>query len=184
VSYSQAGQLPAHQYCFVDASFISRGTGWIPCVWFGLVSIPGRAWGCTVMLECGAVYRAIPPHALAFNEIAEPIWPITRAQRWDCYGREFSTIEYTYLRGLNVEANVRGKILNGEYLFTAAPIDDGFSRKPEQAKEFSFIKLDNWRLTIQPTDKLLFHETSFAEPKWPTDLVSISEVYSCEDLEP
>lgn len=184
MTYSQAGQLSAHQYCMVDAAFISRGTGWIPCVWFGLVSIPGRAWGCTVMLECGAVYRAIPPHALAFSTDAEPDWPIKRAQRWDCYGREFSIIEYTYLRGLNVEANVGGKILEGEYLFTAAPIDDGFSRKPEQAKEFMFIKLYNGRITIQPTDKVLFHEKSFVEPKWPTDLVSISQVYSCEDIKP
>lgn len=181
MSYSQAGQLPSHLYCMVDAAFISRGTGWIPCVWFGLVSIPGRAWGCTVMLECGAVYRAIPPHAIAFSETAEPDWPIKRAQRWDCYGREFSTIEYTYLRGLNVEAKAGDVLCKGEYLFTAAPIDDGFSRQPEQAKEFMFIRLDNGRLTIQPTDKVLFHDLSFAEPKWPTELVALKQVYSCEE---
>lgn len=181
MSYSQAGQLPTHQYCSVDLAFISKQTGFAPCVWFGLVSIPGRAWGCTVMLECGAVYRAVPPHALAFRADAEPVWKIDNAQRWDCYGREFATIEYTYLRGVNVEVKAGKVLCHGEYLFTAAPIDDGFSRQPEQAKEFMFIRLDNGRLTIQPTDKVLFHELSFAEPKWPTELVSISEVYSCEE---
>ena len=180
MTYSQAGQLPHHQYCLVDASFISSRTGFIPCVWFGLVSIPGRMWGCTIMLQCGAVYRAVPPHALAFQENPELDWRVDHAQRWDCYGSEFSTIEYTYLRGVGVIAkNCDGESF-GEYLFTVAPIDDGFSRHPEQAKEFMFIKLDNGRLTIQPTDKVLFCDDSFATPEWPTDLKTTTEIYSCE----
>jgi len=134
-------------------------------------------WGCTIMLECGAVYRAVPPHALAFYENPEPDWAPQQAQRWDCYGREFSTIEYTYLRGMGAIAN--GEFM-GEYLFTAAPIDDGFSRYPEQAKEFCFIKLNNGRLTIQPTDKVLFTDASFVTPEWPTDFKTTTEIYSCE----
>ena len=180
MTYSQAGQLPHHQYCFVDARFISSGTGFVPCVWFGLVSIPGRMWGCTIMLECGAVYRAVPPHALAFHPTPELNWHLDHAQRWDCYGREFSTIEYTYLRGMGAIAkNCDGELL-GEYIFTAAPIDDGFSRYPEQAKEFMFIKLDIGRLTIQPTDKVLFIDPSFVTPQWPKDLKTTTETYSCE----
>jgi hypothetical protein len=180
MTFSQSGQLPHHQYCLVDARFISSGTGFIPCVWFGLVSIPGRMWGCTIMLECGAVYRAVPPHAIAFNDNPEPDWRIEHAQRWDCYGREFSAIEYTYLRGVSVEAKAGNLLRTGEYLFTAAPIDDGFSRHPEQAKEFCFIKLNNGRLTIQPTDKVLFCDRSFVSPKWPTDLKATTEIFSCE----
>ena len=180
MTYSQAGQIPYHQYCFVDTSFISSRTGFVPCVWFGLVSIPGRMWGCTIMLQCGAVYRAVPPHALAFNPNPELDWRVDHAQRWDCYSREFSTIEYTYLRGVGVIAkNCDGESF-GEYLFTAAPIDDGFSRHPEQAKEFCFIKLNNGRLTIQPTDKVLFCDDSFATPEWPKDLKTTTEIYSCE----
>ena len=180
MTYSQSGQLPTHQYCFVDASFISSGTGFVPCVWFGLVSIPGRMWGCTIMLECGAVYRAVPPHALAFQENPELDWRVDHAQRWDCYGSDFTTIEYTYLRGVGVIAKNCDGGFSGEYLFTAAPIDDGFSRHPEQAKEFCFIKLNNGRLTIQPTDKVLFCDDSFATPAWPTDLKTTIETYSCE----
>jgi hypothetical protein len=138
-------------------------------------------WGCTIMLECGAVYRAVPPHALAFQENPNPLWGDANAQTWDCYGRDFSTIEYTYLRGLTVDSkDIDGCEHRGEYLFTVAPIDDGFSRYPEQAKEFMFIKLDNGRLTIQPTDKVLFHDSSFVTPQWPTDLKTTTETYSCE----
>ena len=180
MTYSQSGQLPTHQYCFVDASFISSRTGFIPCVWFGLVSIPGRMWGCTILLECGAVYRAVPPHAIAFDPQPETEWTAQQAQRWDCYGREFSTIEYTYLRGMGVIAKNCDGGFSGEYLFTAAPIDDGFSRYPEQAKEFMFIRTDGGRLTIQPTDMVLFHDASFATPEWPTDLKTTTEIYSCE----
>ena len=181
MTYSQSGQLPTHQYCFVDASFISSRTGFIPCVWFGLVSIPGRMWGCTIMLECGAVYRAVPPHALAFQENPNPFWNDANAQTWDCYSRDFSTIEYTYLRGVTVESKDLDECKHkGEYLFTAAPIDDGFSRYPEQAKEFMFIRTDGGRLTIQPTDMVLFHDASFATPEWPKDLKTTTEIYSCE----
>ena len=180
MTFSQSGQLPHHQYCLVDARFISSGTGFIPCVWFGLVSIPGRMWGCTIMLECGAVYRAVPPHAIAFHPQPESIWQPDHAQRWDCYGTQFSTIEYTYLRGMEVAAKNCDGEFQGEYLFTAAPIDDGFSRYPEQAKEFCFIKLNNGRLTIQPTDKVLFCDRSFGSTKWPAGLKTTIEVYSCE----
>jgi len=180
MTYSQAGQLPQHQYCWVDLSFISDQIGLARCVWFGLVSIPGRVWGCTIMLECGAVYRAVPPHALAFTENPEPDWRIEHAQRWDCYSREFTTIEYTYLRGVRVEAKAGDLLRIGQYLFTVAPIDDGFSRHPEQAKEFMFIQLDNGRLTIQSTDKVLFCDRSFVTPEWPTNLKTTTEIYSCE----
>ena len=178
--YSQSGQLPVHRYCYVDASFISDDQGFIPCIWFGLVSVPGRMWGCTIMLESGAIYRAVAPHAIAFKENPEPDWIEPYSQRWDCYGTEFSTIEYTYLRGLTVHTRCKDKYRTGEYLFTAVPIDDGFSRHPEQAKEFMFIKLDNGRLTIQPTDKVLFIDGSFTNAEWPTNLRTTDKVYKCE----
>ena len=179
--YSQAGQLPHHQYCFVEASFLGlSGAAFIPCVWFGLVSIPGRMWGCTIMLECGAVYRAVPPHAITFSSDPELEWTPQQAQRWDCYGTDFTTIEYTFLRGLECQVKCADQIITGDYLFTAAPIGDGFSRYPEQAKEFCFMQLDNGRLTIQPTDKVLFCDRSFVTPEWPTDLKTTTEIYSCE----
>ena len=178
--YSQAGQLPVHQYCYVDASFISDDEGFLPCIWFGLVSIPGRMWGCTIMLESGAVYRAVPPHAIAFDSGSNIFWTSQEAQRWDCYGTEFSTIEYTFLRGLECRVKCSDSIVEGEYLFTAAPIGDSWSRQPNQAKEFMFIKTDGHRLTIQPTDKVIFIEKSFTETEWPVGLKTTDTIYTCE----
>ena len=68
----------------------------------------------------------------------------------------------------------------GDYLFSVAPADDGFSAEPGQNKEFTFIALDNGRLTIQPTDYVLFADKSFTTPQWPTVMKRQREVYSCE----
>ncbi len=188
--FSLLGELPRHQYCYVDSAFTHREPiGFVPALWYGLVSIRGRAWGLTVLLESGAVYRNLPPHAIAFERDAPP-WGIKDAQRWDVYGRDFTTIEYTYLQNLVVMAHVNeggeSKNMPGSYLFTVGPIGDGFSAFPEQAKEFSFIKLDNGRLTIQPTNHLIFRERSFTKNDrmvFPLkDLKRQFEIFSCEKL--
>ena len=55
--YTLVGEI-GHRYVFVDASFTHKdGIGFIPAVWYGLVSYPGRAWGCTVLLESGTRVR-------------------------------------------------------------------------------------------------------------------------------
>ena len=77
---------------------------------------------------------------------------------------------------------VKTKNNHGVYLFTAAFIDDGFTRAPDQQKEFSFIELeDSGRLTIQPTNRILFEDRSFTvDTGPPKDLVTQTEVWSCE----
>jgi hypothetical protein len=132
------------------------------------------------MLECGAVYRAVPPHALAFDLQPDLIWSKQNAQRWDCYGTDFTAIEYTFLRGLECKVKCDDLVTTGDYLFTAAPIGDSWSRQPNQAKEFMFIRTEGERLTIQPTDKVVFIEKSFTETEWPTDLKTTTEIYTCE----
>ena len=169
--------LPHHKYVWVESSFIrTNGVGFEPAVWFGLVSQYGRAWGLNVMLECGAVYRSLPPHAVAFRKDPEP-WTVTDAQMWDCYADKFQLHEYTYLR----EARVKTKHHDGTYLFTAAFIEDAFTRTPEQGKEFSFIELENGRLTIQPTNRTLFEDKSFTvDMGVPKDLMTQTRTWSCE----
>lgn len=177
-----SGSLPAHVYCHVERSFVRTGSpdGMEPCVWFGLRAYAGRAWGCHVLLECGAVVRDLPLHALAQHDEAEP-WTLEAAQHWDCYGDQFSLVRYAYLQGLEARAKCGPAEQLGEYLFTACPLGDGFSAQPEQSKEFMFLALRNGRYAAQPTNRVLFIERSFTEPSsWPTDIQRQSEVWSCE----
>lgn len=183
--YTGIGQLPVHRYVWVDSLYTHvEPQGFLPAVWFGLVSIPNRMFGCTVLLGSGACYRNVPPMALATRPLPEPVWTAKDAQRWDCYGTAFATMDYAYLRELDVDVRTNGRIHAGSYLFSVAPLEDGFSRAPEQAKEFTWIALDNGRLTVQPTNHVRFRETSFtddppAEP-FPTGLRRQAEVFSCE----
>lgn len=70
----------------------------------------------------------------------------------------------------------------GTYLFTVAPVGDGFSDTPEQSKEFTFVKLDFGRYTVQPTDRIMFEDKSFTTHKWewPSGFKRQTETYSCE----
>lgn len=182
--YHLVGELPRHLYVYVDSAFTHKEPqGFIPAVWYGLVSYPGRLWGCTCLLENGAVYRNIPVHAIAFNERPKPTWTPKEAQAWDCYGNQFTTIEYRYLSGLECQVKASDiETIYGDYLFTAAPIGDGFSANPEQAKEFMFIQLRNGRLTVRPTNHVVITEKSFTGEveEWPKGLQVQTKVWSCE----
>jgi hypothetical protein len=155
-----SASLPHHQYCYVDRQFTRGVAGVEIAVWFAVRAHYGRSWQCHVMLECGAVYRDLPPHAISFTETLEP-WTVNQAQLWNVYSTRFSLIRYDYLVGLDCICAVRGDKLEGAYLFTAVPEGDGFTERPEQAKEFMFVRLDNGRVTILPTNKIVFNEPSF-----------------------
>jgi hypothetical protein len=120
------------------------------------------------MLECGAVWRSVPPHALAFSVDPEPAWTLEDTQVWDCYGDQFSVIRYDYLNSQRAE--IRSTREFGRYLFTAIPMNDGYTMHPSQSKEFMFIELDNGRLCIMPTNELRFHDKSYTEGDWPTNI--------------
>ena len=173
-----SASLPHHQYVWVDQSFIREGgSGWEQAVWFGLHSHPGRAWGCHVMLECGAVYRGLPPHALAVDDKPDD-WTLPQAQMWDCYGTQFSLLRYRVLIGLQARAT------NGilcDYLFTAVPIGDGYSEHPSQSKEFMFMRTKGERLLILPTNKLRFIDKSFTAEVERPRLKLADTVWSCEE---
>lgn len=180
--YSGSGDLPKHIYCFVDSKFIRTNSkdfflDYEPCVWFGIRSWPGRAWGCHIMLECGAIYRDVPPHAISFSSNPHTDnWCLKNAQRWNCYGTQFSTIEYTFLQGLSLYTREQ----KGKYLFTAVPLNDGYTEAPEQAKEFVFCHLANDRLAILPTNMILFEDRSFGKPEWPSNLKLATQKWSAE----
>lgn len=171
--------LPYHIYGYVDKQFLTNfhETGTEPAVWFGLLTPANRALGLTVMLECGAVYRGLPPHAWMFSPGAPEVG-IDECQAWDCFGGAAQLIEYQYLRELPVKILENEK--QGSYLFTLEWAEDGFSRYPGQTKCFHAIELDEGTLTFQPNNHLLWHESSFTRPQVPTWLRRSPVVYGVE----
>ena len=182
MNYTKIGALPTHRYIWVDSEYThEKPEGLVEAMWVGLTSIPGRAWGINVILrDGGALYRNIPPHAVAFSSSSLIDWDISDAQLWDCYSYNFSILQNPIMREMEVSVKIKKEtILYGQYLFSATHLHDGWSDSPDQDKEFIFIKLDNGRLTIQPTNKVLFIDRSFSTPTIPK-LKLQEQIYYCE----
>ena len=183
--YTLVGQLPLHQYVHVDTAFTHRApeVSSIPAIWFGLVSYPGRAWGCSVLLENGAVYRNLPIHALAHTREGLSVpWTPKDAQHWDCYGTQFTTLAYDTLRGLECLAKTADVQQSGAYVCTIAPVGDAYSAVPAQSKELVLIALENGRYTLQPTDRVVVRDVSFTTGQlaFPRGLKRQEESWSAE----
>ena len=179
--FSKIAPLPTHRYVLVDSSFTHKTPcGLVEGMWVGVTSIPSRAWGINVILrDGGALYRNLPPHSIGFHS-EDFGWTIQQAQLWDCYSYHFTIVQSPILRGLRMRAKVKGELLTGEYLFHVTHVDDGWSDSPDQDKEFYFIKLDNGRLTIQPTNRITFIDASFIVNDKLPELKLSETIYSCE----
>jgi hypothetical protein len=182
MNYTKIGALPTHRYIWIDSEYThAEPCGLVEAMWVGLTAIPGRAWGINVILrDGGALYRNIPPHAVAFSLEALPYWDIKDAQLWDCYSYGFTVLQNPILRGLEVSVKVKDSVLYGEYLFSVTHLHDGWSDSPDQDKEFIFVQLDYGRLTIQPTNRVRFIDRSYVTDTLPK-LKLQTEIYSCEE---
>ena len=179
--FTKIAHIPRQQYVWVDSRFTHvEPCGWVEAIWVGVTSIPARAWGINVLLrDGGALYRNLPPHAISFSQKVV-FWRLQEAQLWDCYAFNFTLLENDNLSGLRVSAMLKTGKYTGEYLFSAAHIDDAYSMTPEQDKEFLFIRLENARLTIQPTNRVAFIDRSFIINSEMPKLKLTTETYSCE----
>lgn len=185
--YTSIGNIPKHQYVYVDSNLTHKeDLGMIPAIWFGLVSHPGRIWGCNVLLECGAIYRNVPIFGISCQKVPDRKRYIAEYQRWNCYGKQFTTLEYTYFHGLQMsrlDSKTKKIAENGIYIFTASHVDDGFSEEPSQAKEFHFCySIEDGRVFVMPTDLLVVHDDSFVEMNFEqmSKLKNQIVFYTCE----
>lgn len=180
--YSKIGNIPKHRYIWIDSRFTHKEPcGFVEAMWIGITSIPARTWGINVILrEGGAMYRNIPPNAVSFDKETSLSWSIGDSQLWDCYSYDFTILENPHLRGMRMQTKIGNSLYLGEYLFSVTHLNDGWSDTPEQDKEFFFIKLNNGRMTIQPTNRSVFIDPSFIETDKIPSLKLHETIYSCE----
>lgn len=176
---THVADIPKPFYAYVRAEFLydqESGHGeYVPCLVYGLSSLPGRAWGLSVMLDNGALVQHLPVSAITFTEEPTKNYPLDYLQVWACYGWDFATHEYLALSEMPVKVYMKGGVWEtGRYLFTAAPYDDYFAMAPDQHKHFNFVKLDCGLLCAMPGNRMMVWDSSFVtfpkeRPKYKTN---------------
>jgi hypothetical protein len=155
---------------FVDNKYLGLEDGVTEAYWYGITSIPGRQFLCHVMLYNGSNWYGLPLVALSTKPSHSG--SIADSQAYDCFSYDIACIRFNFLR------DQRARILasDGTYLFTVISHDhDGhapFAEYPEQAKTFTFLALDDGRITCGPnnyitwTDKALYDEDKESQSKY------------------
>ena len=162
--------LPKHRYVWVSDSFVAREPEGklLPGIWFGVSSHPGRAFGCHVLLECGATVIDLPLHSPRWKEDAHlESMDLSQAVQWDSFGWNVEVFESSYLSGLDVSVLSEDHRLvtsTGTAWFALDWIDNGWSNYPEQHKWLWVVATASGDLMAVPQDRLLFSEASFTAP--------------------
>lgn len=165
--------LPRHRYVWVAPSFVLRADPDDPprpcvqAVWVGVSVTPGRALGCHVLLESGALVVDVPLHALR----AAHGWPgrvhLSDVVTWDCYGWDAEAWEPPYLSGLDADLLTREHTDSGDtgtLWFALDHVGDGYSLEPAQHKHLWIVhRHRDDALCLLPQDQLLVHEASFTD---------------------
>lgn len=160
--------LPTHRYVWVRDSYIyNKPTGaYVPAVWFGVSSHPGRSIGCHVLLENGATVIDLPLVALTHLDSAEKHPDIEEAVAWDAFGWDVQVYEPQYLSGLSVEMLKechRETLGTGDAWFAIDWIKNGWSSYPQQHKWLWIVAGEDGNLYAMPQDRVLFMEASFTD---------------------
>lgn len=170
--------VPTPFYALVrDEYLYDHQTGhgdFTPCLVYGLSSIPGRAWGLSVLLNNGALVQHLPISAISFTPEPEK-YPLDHLQVWACYGWNFATHQFSAFTEMAVKVYLKNGVWEtGRYLFTAAPYDDMYSNAPDQHKHFNFVQLDCGALASLPGNRMFIYDSSFVtipteRPKYKTN---------------
>jgi hypothetical protein len=166
--------LPTHRYVWVRNWFIynyAESKEYVPAVWFGMSSHPGRSLGCHVMLDNGATVIDLPLIALASRDLSSkdhvPAAPeLSRNVAWDCFGWQAEAYEPDYLSGMTacvLDERHNNIIEEGTAWFAVDWIENGWSHYPEQHKWLWIVSGDSGNFWAMPQDRLLFKEASFTD---------------------
>lgn len=163
--------LPRHRYVGVVPEFVLRAeslASLIPAVWVGVSVTPGRALGCHVLLENGALVVDVPLHALrARPGTAWTPVDLREAVAWDCFGWDAECWEPAYVSGLDAALLSPEHELTtqrGTLWFAVDHLTDGFALEPAQHKHLWVVhRHQDDALLLLPQDRLLIEERSFTD---------------------
>jgi hypothetical protein len=176
-------------HCSLRAEFLYNmrlGHGdLIPCVVFGVASIPTRALLWHAMLDNGAVIHRLPLSAFVHKVDAPPL-PLDHLQLWDCFSHHVSVIEYSYLRGLRCATILKDRVwYGGTYKFTIDWHSSPYADEPGEGghKCAHIIALNNGCFAAQPNNRMRWFEPAFVTKPFPErpDYVTNEHVWSVEN---
>lgn len=176
MSYLNANIPPIE--CFVRSNFLQNRVEWeetdryLPCVIFGVCSIPGKVPLFHFIMEDGGLWWRMPIHAFCWKENS-PLTELHQLVLWNSFSSYISVSIFDFMREKRMVYFDRNKKqCEGKYLFTLDwsaenpnILDVGFSEVPGQHKCGHFIKLDDGNFAIQPNNRLKLFEPSFVT-KW------------------
>lgn len=181
-------ELPRHRYVYVVPSFVLRPddlrTALIPAVWVGVSVTPGRALGCHVLLESGALVVDLPLHALRGAFVQWAPLKLSDVVAWDCYGWSAEIWEPSYLSGLScaiLSADHKHVTNRAKLWFAVDHVGDGFSLAPDQHKHLLVVeRQDDHALMLLPQDRLLIEEASFTVVEGIPEIRRQAQVWQAE----
>lgn len=181
---------------FVRSNFLQNRTEftkddvYLPCLIFGVSSVPHRAPLFHFILEDGGLWWRMPIHAFCWKEGSEQI-DLHQLVLWDSFSSYVSVFSFDYMREkrmLYVDRNRNEH--KGHYMFTLDwyaddpnTLDSGFSEIPGQHKCGHVIKLDNGNFAIQPNNRVRLFEPSYIT-KWGQNVIDRklnTHVWTVED---
>ena len=183
--------------CYVRTNFLQNRAEfdpkidyYLPCLIFGLSSVPHRVPLFHFILEDGGLWWRMPIHAFCWKDGAEQI-DLHQLVLWDSFSSYVSVFAFDFMREKRMLYTDRSRNEHkGHYLFTIDwsaddpnTLDSGFSEVPGQHKCGHVIKLDNGNFAIQPNNRVRLFEPSYIT-KWGQNVIDRklnTHVWTVED---
>lgn len=158
----------------------------MPCVIFGMASIPGQTPLFHFLGPDGGIWWRMPLHAFCHKPDAEPI-DLHEIALWDSFSYHPSITRFSLLANKRMTYRSRSNVdRSGRYLFTidwCSPDGTGFAETPGQHKCGHLIELDCGNYALQPNNRVHVFEPSYTPNfRSPTVQRMVSDrIYTAED---
>lgn len=182
------GDVPAIQ-CYLRKEYLydleSHYGEMIPCVIFGLASIPGRAIGFHCLTENGAMIWRLPINAFCHKKTA-PKRELGMLQLWDCFSEEVSIHAFAEIREMRIKTQLKdGKWYSGNYLFTVDWCGTNGADNPGEwgHKCAHILQLDEGNYAAQPNNRIQWRDQAFVSDPFreKPDYVTNTHIWKAED---